>query len=275
MTYHEYTPQPALRDLVRCFWSIEEDHRTRPGHERITPDSAIELVFNLGDPCLNGHYADPLSADQILPMLPPVFVIGVQTRSYYFQTVGLTRVIGVRGYAWSAPLFTPLHTLPIDTDLIALGGDWLSVADSLRHLVNREGDHQAIAALQDYLGVRLVCADRLIDPEQRRLQTLIGTLYRSSGSLPITTLAETSGYSVRQLEREFAALIGIPPKTLTRLIRFESAARRLVDVPNSRLADLACEFGYADQAHFIHDFQKFAGRTPGALLHEILNEHSA
>lgn len=40
-------------------------------------------------------------------------------------------------------------------------------------------------------------------------------------------------------------------------------ALRLFTNPAMNLLDLAYEFGYADQAHFIHDFKAFAQLTPG------------
>jgi AraC-like DNA-binding protein len=35
------------------------------------------------------------------------------------------------------------------------------------------------------------------------------------------------------------------------------------------LTALAHEFGYTDQAHFIHDFRAFANRTPGEFAKEM------
>jgi AraC-like DNA-binding protein len=32
--------------------------------------------------------------------------------------------------------------------------------------------------------------------------------------------------------------------------------------PDANLTELAYEFGYADQAHFIHDFKAFTNKTP-------------
>ncbi len=39
--------------------------------------------------------------------------------------------------------------------------------------------------------------------------------------------------------------------------------------PDTSLTDLAYDFGYTDQAHFIRDFKEFADRTPGAFAAEM------
>jgi AraC-like DNA-binding protein len=67
---------------------------------------------------------------------------------------------------------------------------------------------------------------------------------------------------MRQLERQFDETTGVSPKVLGRAIRFESLRERLMFDPNANLTDLAYEFGYADQAHFIKDFKALTDKTP-------------
>jgi transcriptional regulator GlxA family with amidase domain len=72
--------------------------------------------------------------------------------------------------------------------------------------------------------------------------------------------------SERQLLRRFDAAVGYGPKTLHRVMRFcrvvdaMYAGRGCVD-----LAAVACQTGYADQAHLTREVTKMAGVTPAAL----------
>jgi AraC-like DNA-binding protein len=89
-------------------------------------------------------------------------------------------------------------------------------------------------------------------------------LLESDGAVPITTLAEELGWSRRHLAVRFREELGMPPKALARLLRFERAVKRLR--AGDDLADLALDAGYYDQAHFNRDFRAFAGTTPTEYL---------
>jgi AraC-like DNA-binding protein len=44
--------------------------------------------------------------------------------------------------------------------------------------------------------------------------------------------------------------------------RLQEAAQRLREGPDVRLADVAADLGYADQAHLANDFRALLGLTP-------------
>jgi len=85
-------------------------------------------------------------------------------------------------------------------------------------------------------------------------------LLESDGAAPIGELAAELGWSRRHLAVRFRDELGMPPKALARLLRFERAVGRLR--AGDDLADLALDAGYYDQAHFNRDFRAFAGTTP-------------
>jgi hypothetical protein len=68
----------------------------------------------------------------------------------------------------------------------------------------------------------------------------------------------------RTLERHFAAVTGLTGKTLQQVLRANQAVKWLRE--GHRIADVAADLGYADQAHLTHSLRRIMGRTPGQIL---------
>jgi len=88
----------------------------------------------------------------------------------------------------------------------------------------------------------------------------------------VNQLAADFDLSERQLRRRFLRHVGLNMKQLGRIIRFQRFVdglrirrRRFAGSPPS-WAGLACDHGYADQAHLIRESRAIAGATPAELL---------
>ena len=99
-----------------------------------------------------------------------------------------------------------------------------------------------------------------------------GRLRASHGKLSVGGLARDLGWSHRRLIARFREQIGMPPKTVARVLRFERVAGLLMHETAPSLADVALECDYYDQAHFNRDFRDFAGTTPTAFVAARLPE---
>jgi AraC-like DNA-binding protein len=86
------------------------------------------------------------------------------------------------------------------------------------------------------------------------------------GRTEVGDLARELGWSHRRLIARFREQIGLPPKTIGRVLRFEHVSQALLRTPEPRLVEVAYDCGYYDQAHMGRDFREFAGTTPGAYL---------
>ena len=84
----------------------------------------------------------------------------------------------------------------------------------------------------------------------------------SAGAVDIGGLASELGYSGKHLIALFRDRVGVPPKLLARLVRFDHLVRRLKRGPQTTWAALAAEFGFADQAHLTREIRGFTGVTP-------------
>jgi AraC-like DNA-binding protein len=76
--------------------------------------------------------------------------------------------------------------------------------------------------------------------------------------------------SERQLRRRCLAAVGLPPKLLQRMLRFQGflALAHARGLARADLSALAAEAGYADQPHLTRECVRLAGRPPVAVLRE-------
>ncbi len=94
-------------------------------------------------------------------------------------------------------------------------------------------------------------------------------LWQAEGRVRVRELAATIGCSRRHLQAKFREQIGIAPKKLARLIRFQAVRRRIEREP-VRWAEIAFDAGYSDQAHLSRDFRDLAGTTPGDFVSRLM-----
>jgi AraC-like DNA-binding protein len=87
-------------------------------------------------------------------------------------------------------------------------------------------------------------------------------LNETHGNVSIGALAAELGCSRKHLIEKFREQVGLPPKAVARVMRFNRSLALMRRAQDSRWVDIAYRAGYYDQAHMIRDFREFAGATP-------------
>jgi transcriptional regulator GlxA family with amidase domain len=75
-------------------------------------------------------------------------------------------------------------------------------------------------------------------------------------------VAHDVAWSRRHLARQFRHELGLTPKTMARIVRFDHAHRLAVGSDPLSWAQIAVLAGYADQAHLGREWREFTGRSP-------------
>ena len=134
------------------------------------------------------------------------------------------------------------------------------VLDAVR---DRVGDPNDAARIVQEILTRHVDHRRI----DRHVRAVVEQIQNTRGLVTVEAMAARAGLTPRHLERRFRQVVGISPKRLARITRFQRALRMFeaLDSPQ-RGTHTAAASGYADQAHFIRDFTEFAGCAPGAHL---------
>jgi AraC-like DNA-binding protein len=259
--YQEFIPHATLQDVVKRFWILEKEYTADDNIEEVTPDACVELIFNFGSPYIQN--------DSTRRELPKVCLIGLLSKPLRLQANGLVKIVAARFYAWGALAFfenaaDANSATPVDIKRI-----WRQAVQRIAAHVEAEEHSKAVEVIEDFLiGQRL---KTLFDPE--RVRAAAKLLYHTKGQFRVAELADYCNLSVRQLQRQFDETTGVSPKTLARTIRFEAIRERLMFHPDVNLTDLAYEFGYTDQAHFIKDFKAFTDKTPSEFVNELRAFH--
>lgn len=256
MQYREIPPVRALAPFIECFWTLEgEPDPLQNIPERILPDGCVEIILSFAE-----RFAE-ISERSEEVLQPGDFLVGQMTRPVMIKPTGSVRLIGIRFHPGGT---FPFVRIPMDetTDqIIELG----AIAADLKREFAAVSDAEAslpmkVAAFQRVLVKRLHSCRHDV-----RLVELTAQIVRTAGRVAVDTLAAEAGVSARQLRRRFLMEVGVGPKLLCRLLRFQQVFKA-VDRNEAEWAGVALECGYYDQAHLINDFRQFAQQTPSVLL---------
>lgn len=102
------------------------------------------------------------------------------------------------------------------------------------------------------------------DEESSLVNAIVEAVETDASIVSVGQLTERFGLGERALQRLTARRLGLSPAWLIRRRRLHEASGRLRNGA-LRLADVAAELGYADQAHLSRDFRMATGMTPAAF----------
>jgi AraC-like DNA-binding protein len=93
----------------------------------------------------------------------------------------------------------------------------------------------------------------------------------SGGAATISDLASELGWSHRRLIARYRDAVGLPPKLVARIVRFERLAALVARDPAIDWAGAALRCGYFDQAHLAREVRELADITPTELRIQTVN----
>ena len=253
------TASPALADYAFDYIGYHDE--TGAFRQITTPSGGVVLILNLGDPyrIQNGARAAPENFDS--------FIAGLSDVAGYVEGTGLSAGVQVNLTPIGGRLLTglPMHQLTntVLTVEDAFGPASSELIERLREAITWGARFQII---DRFIQARLLAASER--PEA--MVWAYAMLRRTTGAATVASLADALGYSQKRLIAQFREHLGLPPKTLARVMRFESAVRMIRSEHSPDWAQIVVDCGYYDQAHLIREFKQFAGMTPGEYASRLL-----
>jgi methylphosphotriester-DNA--protein-cysteine methyltransferase len=238
-----HRPLPTLRDRVAAIVVVESDG----GDSAVLPSTSVVLGVQFRGRVRAGE-----------SLLAPAGVTGIQPTVRTYSYAANTGSLLVR--------FTPEGAACLGVPVSELAGRSVALDDLLPRALVAELHERLGEAPDD--ATRIAAVERVLaelpylrDPVVARA---VAALETATGDASVAAVALGLGTSERQLERRFLARVGITPKRFAVLRRFERALA--LGATRTSLTAVAIEAGYYDQSHFIRDFSRFAGVSPGGFF---------
>jgi AraC-like DNA-binding protein len=250
-------PAPALRDaVVRLAGYIDR----APAPVRFTemPCTFVPVILDLGDGWSVGDARRP---DAPIDRFGP-FVAGLTDFPVAVEHPGSAHCLQVDLHPRAARrlLGVPMHELANRTvaldDVLGAGAREL-----VARIAETEGWPARFALVQCAIAARLADAP----PLRREVGWALGRVASGARPARVGDVARELGWSHRRLIARFRDEVGLPPKLVARIARFERVRGFLAADPGADLAGVAARCGYADQAHLSREVGELAGMTPSRL----------
>ncbi|MCU7722823.1 AraC family transcriptional regulator [Actinoplanes sp. KI2] len=244
-TYRERPPIPALAGFVSSTWVQDVPPEADPYVHRSIPTGGAEIV------CRSSlSIVGPSTGPRVETLAPGTTVVGLRLRP------------GVAGVLLGVPA-SELVDVTVDAAAV-----WGSAAT---RVADAAGPEDAVAAVQAVVRERVAASagvDPVVAEAVRRLMP---------GRTPdVRSLWSSLGLAERSFRRLCRSAIGLGPKTLHRMLRFQGflalvqyALARGRTPGEEGLARLAADAGYADQAHLTRECVRLTGVTPRAFLRDV------
>jgi AraC-like DNA-binding protein len=230
--------------LIDSYRFIPRERFKKSREYEILPDGYFDLAFLLSDSTCKIFLAGPYTQKTNVPLGDFELII------VHFRVGRMPNFTNISPCELVNTMIELPHIYDLDGDTI---GDWLlrrNTTDLRKRLIEK---------ILGNVNVSRVLSDKTYE-------NAITLIDARDGQIQVGELACILNVSNRTLERKFRHILGIPPKKFAKLVRFQRVLEKLrYSSVSGNLIDIAYEFGYADQAHFIRDFKSMSGILPSSF----------
>ncbi|MFA1821756.1 DUF6597 domain-containing transcriptional factor [Virgibacillus oceani] len=249
--YREYRPTQALRPYIHCYWSSVPGVHFAPASftDTVIPDGCSDIIveFDTATKTYNMIYCG-------------IF-------DHYFQTEEVNNLnkafFGIRFFPGGALPFLDYKQKEFSNMIVDISEINKSLTGQIgEHIVHASSNTDRVKWAEAFLLKKL--SNKIgKTTSSSLLNNMLYTIFSRNGNISVHELCSMEFTDARTVNRLFHKWIGLSPKKFCQIIRFQSTVQALVDKTNP--LTVASQFGYYDQAHFIHDFNKYLGKTPSAV----------
>lgn len=243
--YREVLPENLeLRRYIRCFWGSEKTY-VQKGKEPVAgiiiPDTCVDIIYYI-------DHTENRVTGGFCGISDTSFVEEVSAKPGH-----LVSMFAIRFFAWGVYAFS-------EDSLKGSLNEYCDVESRFRRL-----DRILRPQLLEHCFIeeRIHIAEEYFLGQMFRLRQndiidqAVREIVLHTGALDVSELAKECFVSSRQLERLFHEYIGITPKKLCNLVRYQCLWNEILRNPDFCILDAVERYRYTDQAHLTREFKRY------------------
>jgi len=246
--YVEIQPCDALKPYINCFWGTPKPYTNKftVPPTVVIPDACMDIIFHI-------NYSTDESTSMFIGIQDGFFLSGLG------HEIGMISTFGIRFYFWAVHLFVENELHDVSNVTIDVEQYFPNFKKSLENtFIYHPRIENRIPHVEHYLLNKLHYRLR----ENKDVLNAVSCILKAKGVISIPKVCDYVCISQRQLERVFSKYIGMAPKKVIDLVRYQNVWRDVFLGETSDLRDIVYDYGYSDQPHLLKDFKKHHGMTP-------------
>ncbi len=249
-------PEQQLSPYVALIWVFESSFGVPLADSRIiVPDGRAKIIVPYRNSLCAAVSNRLLNAKE-----HQIFLVGIQSNpTTIASTATDTGTIGVELTPKGLYHLFKLSMHEITNRMVSFEEVFGPPGARLQTMVgDAEDPQQKIVLLQTALTHLLQQNDK----EYALLDHPLDLLAQTHGMMPVQELAAHIGYTRRYLDMLFQEHVGVSPKSLASILRFQEVYQGWMQHKSPTFFSNHWPAYYYDQSHFIKEFKRFTGFTP-------------
>lgn len=259
LTFSFCEPEEQTSFLVRRFIFLGSEAHTGSYCDKHIPEGSCTLIFNFKGEVDIGVERPPYQK------LPPYFLA-----LPYLGFVNIKAILPIDtfGVACKTSVFSAFFNISLNSlETPAFRTIYDVIPPELYEKLKSAATHQErIKIFENF--IREMGKGEEYKPDS--IDVAYEHIYSSNGLLHINNLISELNLNSRSFRRNFCRRVGVTAKSLCRIVRANHVLNAMKEPHEIDFQSIVYSGKYFDQPHFVNDFHKFTGESPGTFFNRDL-----
>ncbi|HRI22071.1 MAG TPA: helix-turn-helix domain-containing protein [Panacibacter sp.] len=260
MIFQKHIPKFPLCNYVDSILYIEGNNKGIG-----FPKTAMSIVFNLND---NFRLFTDEKFTSFIDYKKH-WVAGFQTQPTYVESYGESKMVVIQFKTLGAYIFLNQPLKSFINHYITLDCIFKNEADEIWEQLKEADTINEMFLIAEIFMYRKLLTNKI--PNEKLIAS-IDLLLNNKESISVTAICLKYNISRKHLNFLFQEYLGISPKTLSSLLRFQTVLQSISKCKPDSLTHFAYELDFFDQAHFNNNFKRFTGLKPNDYIKNVATQ---